>query len=134
MHLVRHCAILVTAALVAALLAGPARAEDRLAPIAPDSGFAWIDGNDRVPHEVDRSRVKKGIPQKGHPRDAIPPIDKPVFYPSHEAAKKDLGLSDEDRVLGVVFGDDARAYPTRILDRHEIANDTVGGKHLAVVW
>jgi len=134
MHLARRSVFLITAALAAAFVAGTAMAKDRLAPIAPGSGFAWIAGDDSIAHEVERSRVKKGIPKKGHPRDVIPPIDRPVFYASHAKAKKDLGLSDEDRVLGVVFGDDARAYPTRILDRHEIANDTVGGKPLAVVW
>ena len=99
-----------------------------------DSGFAWIAGNDEITATVERDSVKKGVPKEGHPIDAIPAIDEPDFYDTHAAAEEELGLAASDRVLGVVVGDDARAYPTRILDRHEIANDTIGDKYLAVVW
>jgi len=112
-----------------------AGAEDRkLDPIADDSGFAWLRGAEGIPATVERDSVKAGVRGKDDPRDLIPPIDEPAFYASHEEAEKHLGLAPDDRVLGVVVGDDVRAYPVRILDRHEIVNDTVGGKHLAVIW
>ncbi len=129
--LVVPVALLLTALIVPPLLAQERRAKHK---ILPGSGYAWIDGDDTVPATVKREDVKKGIQKDGHPIDVIVAIDKPVFYASHATARRRLGLRDSERVLGIAIGDEARAYPVRILDRHEIANDTVGGVHLAVVW
>ena len=41
---------------------------------------------------------------------------------------------DTDPVIGVVVGDEARAYPLRILQVHEVVNDTLGGAPIAVVY
>jgi hypothetical protein len=129
---------LTTAALVLALAAfGAANAcaqERTKVELRDDSGFRWLEGKDDVRHTVERKLVKKGIPSDGHPIDRIEPIDAPAFYPSHAAAKKDLDLRDGDRVLGLVIGDDVRTYLPRMLDRHEVVNDTVGGKPVAVLW
>jgi hypothetical protein len=65
------------------------------------------------------------------PRDAIQAIDKPEFYPVAEA---DLEYAPEELVLGVSLGGESRAYSTVLLDRHEIVNDTVGGRKIAVTW
>ncbi|MCH8053011.1 MAG: DUF3179 domain-containing protein [Planctomycetes bacterium] len=43
-------------------------------------------------------------------------------------------ITDEARVIGYAVGDDARAYPIRIMNRHELVNDTVGGKPVTVAW
>ncbi len=137
-----NCTV-VRPALFAALLtvaagfpsAAGGQEKPELPPISEDSGFAWLDGNDDVPAVVARDDVKKGIARfKGHPRDVIPPIDEPVFYPSNDAAQAHLGLRDDDRLLTIEIDGDARAYATRILDRHEVVNDTVAGKHLAIIW
>ena len=32
------------------------------------------------------------------------------------------------------MGGRARAYPLRVMDWHEVVNDTLGGVHLAVTW
>ena len=64
-------------------------------------------------------------------RDAIPAIDNPVFYSVLEA---DQEYADEEQVIGVVFEGEARAYSTGLLSRHEIVNDTVGGRKIAVTW
>ena len=74
------------------------------------------------------------VPRRGHPRDVIPPVNEPEWYGSLQEAEEDLRFDDTSRVLGVVVGDDARAYPASILDRHEVVNDTVGGRRLAVLW
>jgi hypothetical protein len=60
------------------------------------------------------------------PRDAIPSIDDPAFD-SHY-------FGDADDEVIVVDGDPARAYPVRILSYHEIVNDTVGERPIAVTW
>jgi hypothetical protein len=56
------------------------------------------------------------------PKDGIPDmINLPVVTPP------DAGyLFDEDRVFGVSFNGEHRAYPLRILNAHEMANDGVG--------
>lgn len=40
-------------------------------------------------------------------------------------------LSDHEPVFGVSINGDQRAYPLRILDWHEMANDVVGGRPVA---
>ena len=64
-------------------------------------------------------------------RDAIPPIDRPLFEPVEAA---DRWLDPEEPVVAVVRWGDARAYPLRILIRHEVVNDTVGGLPLTITY
>lgn len=63
-------------------------------------------------------------------RDGIPSIDNPKFI----AAKDADFLRDTDRVLGVFRNGIARAYPTRILDRHEIVNDRFDDEAIVVTY
>lgn len=65
------------------------------------------------------------------PRDAIPAIDNPQFYSVEEANQE---YADSEQVIGVVFEGEARAYSTGLLSRHEIVNDNVGGRKIAVTW
>lgn len=67
---------------------------------------------------------------RGLPRDAIPAIDKPVFVPAAQANF----MVDDEPVIGVAMGSVARAYPTWLLNGHEIVNDTIGGRAIAVTW
>jgi len=62
------------------------------------------------------------------PRDAIPSIDHPAFGPDY--------FADPDDEVIVLEADDspARAYPVRVLSYHEIVNDRVGGRPVAVTW
>lgn len=66
----------------------------------------------------------------GPPRDGIPAIDKPVFVKAEAA---DF-LHDHDRVLGLVHQGEARAYPIRIMDHHEVVNDRITGDAIAVTY
>src|SRR5262249_46343158 len=43
-------------------------------------------------------------------------------------------LVSSDKIVGVLVGDQARAYPLRMLAWHEIANDTVAGVPIAVTY
>lgn len=65
------------------------------------------------------------------PRDAIPAIDNPEFYSAKEA---DEFYAPDELIIGVEFEGDARAYSVPFLSRHEIVNDTVGGRKIAVTW
>ena len=66
----------------------------------------------------------------GPPRDGIPSIDKPKFIQANEADY----LKPDDRVIGVNYKGVARAYPIRILNWHEIVNDEIEGKAVAVTF
>lgn len=65
------------------------------------------------------------------PPDAIPAIYNPKFLPPEEAAEK---YAPDELVLGVEINGDARAYSLPFLSGHEIVNDTVGGRPIAVTW
>jgi hypothetical protein len=67
----------------------------------------------------------------GPPKDGIPAIDAPVFESVDAAA---TWLSDRDPVILFAAGADVRAYPLAVLIWHEIANDTVGGRPVAVTF
>ena len=64
-------------------------------------------------------------------RDGIPAILQPEF--GNQVAA--LGEMDPDeRVIGLSINGDSRAYPLKLMSRHEIVNDTVCGKPVAVTW
>jgi hypothetical protein len=64
------------------------------------------------------------------PRDAIPAIDRPEFQPATEARV----MADDELVIGLVGQHEQRAYSTWQLDRHEIVNDVLEGRPIAVTW
>ena len=101
-----------TGFIVAALLAGLS------VPVSADWDFSGA----KIP--VDQ------IQSGGPPRDGIPALIAPKMIPASEAGF----LKDEDRVLGLEAGGEARAYPLRILSWHELVNDTVGGSPILVSW
>jgi len=67
----------------------------------------------------------------GPPKDGIPALNTPRMVTA-EVAK--TWLQADDRVLGVVVGKQARAYPIRILNWHEVVNDRLGKQSLVVTW
>jgi len=62
--------------------------------------------------------------------DGIPALDNPKFIFAKEAAY----LRPDEPVFGVFINGDARAYPQRILDWHEMANDVVGGVPITLAY
>jgi hypothetical protein len=66
----------------------------------------------------------------GPPKDGIPAIDNPKF----EVVPLVTDLAQNEPVIGLDIGGDARAYPLRVLIWHEIVNDTVGGKPVTVTY
>ena len=63
--------------------------------------------------------------------DAIPAILSPDFVTSGEAER---WMEPDEQVLGLSINGDNRAYSVRMLSRHEIVNDVVGGVPVAVTW
>jgi hypothetical protein len=62
--------------------------------------------------------------------DGIPDIRDPKMLTPDEA---DF-LDEDDRVFGVSINGDTRAYPLRIINAHEMVNDTVGGEPISLAW
>lgn len=65
------------------------------------------------------------------PFDSIPAILDPQFVSAEEA---DGSYQPDEKVLGVSINGDHRAYSVPLLSTHEIVNDTVGGKKIAITW
>lgn len=91
---------------------GPATGDD--ATVDPDAASL----------PVDESELRRAAP-----RDGIPAIVDPVFAPDWSDTPGDLDreLRDDDEVLGIEVDGQARAYPLKMLARHEVVNDYFGG-------
>lgn len=81
------------------------------------------------PRHAFRIRVEE-VEWGGVTKDGIPALDRPGFV----SAADNVYAVDDDRVFGVVLGGEAKAYPHRILDAHEMVNDVVGGRHVSISY
>lgn len=82
--------------------------------------------DENTPQSVNLKDLRQGCPA----RDCIPSIDNPK-YVSADAASH---VGDDDPVITLAYKGDYWAFPTLILDRHEIVNDVFGDDPLAVTW
>ncbi|HSG05403.1 MAG TPA: DUF3179 domain-containing protein, partial [Nitrospiria bacterium] len=81
--------------------------------------------------DLSRSSIpKEDILPGGPPKDGIPALDNPKFLKAGKAAL----LNSGDRVLGFSGKGEAKAYPIKILNWHEVVNDTVGGKPVVITY
>jgi hypothetical protein len=89
---------------------------------------AWFDQSfGQLPEpEVDPGELRSG----GPPPDGIPPVDEPRFL---RAGDVDF-LADNEPVLALEIGGEARAYPVQVLTWHEIVNDTLGDVPVSVTY
>ncbi len=67
----------------------------------------------------------------GTGKDGIAPIDEPRFESVAEARE---WLMDTSPVIALHSAQPARAYPLTVLARHEIINDEIDGRHIAVTY
>jgi len=67
----------------------------------------------------------------GPGKDGIPAILSPVFA---DAGSAGGFLKDSDRVMGISINGDARAYPIKILNWHEIVIDKIGGLPVMITF
>jgi hypothetical protein len=86
----------------------------------------FIVGFDFSKHSIPTDDIISG----GPPKDGIPSLTDPKFVPAKEAGH----VKDSDRVIGVVFNGQARAYPIKILNWHEAINDEAGVTKFLVTW
>jgi hypothetical protein len=121
---------LLTASLTVLFLAAFTLAHGLLFAAPANAGNPW----EAAWPNTDFSRLTVPLEeiQSGGPgRDGIPSIDDPAFADVREGFAE---LAPTEPVVSVTVGDDARAYPLRILIWHEIVNDTVGGLPVAVTY
>lgn len=62
--------------------------------------------------------------------DGIPALRNPAMTPADQA----LYLTPQEPVFGISINGDHRAYPLRIMDWHEMANDVVGGVPISLAY
>ena len=79
---------------------------------------------------VDPALRLEEIAWGGVAKDGIPSLNYLQQLPIAEAK----GYSPSDAVFGISINGDHRAYPLRIMDWHEMANDVVGGVPLALTY
>ena len=63
------------------------------------------------------------------PFDAIPPIYDPAFQTSNE-----IRYADEELVIGIAIGEEAKAYSITVLRAREMVNDELAGIPILVTW
>lgn len=90
------------------------------------SAVSAFNGFDVSHASIPKDEILRG----GPPRDGIPAIDNPKFL---SVSNVDF-LGNGAQVVGFIENGEARAYPLRILVWHEIVNDTVGGRPIAVTY
>lgn len=81
------------------------------------------------PDSVPDGSLRPGQFSQVLPREAIRPIYKPEFTTADRSA-----LQDDELVLGVAIGGEARAYSVSVLNSRELVNDIVGGVPIIVTW
>lgn len=79
-----------------------------------------------IPHRIRMEEVVWG----GVAKDGIPAL----MHPAHIKAGQAAYLTDDELVFGVTLNGESRAYPHRIMDWHEMANDVVGGVPVALAY
>ncbi len=98
-----------------------------LPPEDPPPGAEREFDTDFSKHTISYSEILSG----GPPKDGIPAIDSPKFVSVQEA---DEWLEDLEPVTIFQENDEVRIYPMQILIWHEIVNDIVDGRAVAVTF
>lgn len=114
--------------------------QERHPEIKPFEGFEQIhadvhkriDGNFQLFLGADKNykiRVEE-VTWGGVKKDGIPALTNPELV----GAEKATYMEPDNLVFGVNINDDARAYPLRILNWHEMFNDVVGGVPVSLAY
>jgi Protein of unknown function (DUF3179) len=91
----------------------------------------YIPSGGHQPFDVTRHSVPLEEIRASVARDAIPALTRPESLSADQA---DRLLKRSERVLGVALNGEAKAYPLRILNWHELVNDSLGGQPVLVSW
>ncbi len=80
--------------------------------------------------EIERRIRLDEITWGGVRKDGIPALTNPKLIAADQADY----LQDKDLVFGISINGDTRAYPLRIMDWHEMLNDTIGGIPVSLAY
>lgn len=98
--------------------------------IIRDSGVETLKQKLLETYDTSDARIDLGaLMAPGVDKDGIPALTDPKRVPVASAS-----WQPEDRIVEVVIGGEAVGYPIKILNFHEIANDTVGGVPIAATY
>ncbi len=97
-------------------------------PTALDTGF-----------NLDHAVVPRDLVVRAMARDGVRVLTDPPTMTAAEIERRNTEergklLVSGDRVIGVVVGGEARAYPLRLMRWHEVVNDRIGGEPIAVTY
>ena len=95
--------------------------------------LSWLGASPNESNGFDLSRHSvplNDILSGGPPRDGIPAILRPHFVPVDEAGF----LRENDRILGIAGNNEAKAYPVKIMNWHEIVNDSLEENPIVVTY
>jgi len=84
----------------------------------------------RPDRDPDLARVVMTGPMS-RPRDFFRPINRPRYLSIEDA---DTLMSEDEVVLGLVFGGKYLAYPINLLNEHEMVREEIGGTPLLITW
>jgi hypothetical protein len=93
--------------------------------IVDRQGHSWDITSAVVKYGFDADRFQYGLGAGAIPAIVDPQMVRPV---------DPTFLAEDEPVIGVVRGDDARAYPLSTLRMHEVANDAIEGMHFAASY
>ncbi len=82
------------------------------------------------PHEAEQWLIPPDQIYVGAGKDQIRSIDNPTFSSISEI---DF-LEENDLVLGMKVGNEIKAYPHNVMNYHEVANDMIGDRPVAVTF
>ncbi|MBI2840585.1 MAG: DUF3179 domain-containing protein [Acidobacteria bacterium] len=123
--------------LIAAVLAILALAQGLVVIFKPGRSAAIGDGKNTPTYGFDLTNcLVEGIVASGLPKDGLQALSNPRHLGADELDS--LGqrkfLVPGDRVVGVEIEGQSRAYPLSILSWHEIVNDNLAGRPIAVTY
>ncbi len=109
--------------------------QHRGAPTVGDGQHVETYGFDLTHLAIPRRLLVAG----GLARDGLHPLVAPHLLTvagvdSLNHAERGKYLVSDDLVIGVVVNGYARAYPLRVMNWHEVADDTLGGRAIAACW
>lgn len=106
------------------VLPGFARLQARVYDLIDPNFQVFLSGE--VKHEIRLEEIAWG----GVIKDGIPALTNPRLISAAAASY----LTADDLVFGVAINGDARAYPLRIMDWHEMFNDVIGGVPVSLAY
>lgn len=130
--------VILLAILISTILFG-----SRVVTVLRSQGAKAIgDGKDPSTYGFDLAHclvAREQIVGGGISKDGLAALDRPALLSpaqvdSVNEARRGNILVSSDRVIGVIAGGQARAYPIRILNWHEVVNDTLAGRPVAVTY